>query len=233
MSIYLFYLVVNAAGMHLLSDILGQFIGVGVLAALILFQQEIRKFLLLIGKTTSVNNERISKILHFGKNQNDDKLSYDKIIDAVEEMSKNKTGALIAITQGSELKEYADTGDYLHARLSMRLLLSIFNKHSPMHDGAVIISGNSITAARCLVPVTDRQDIPAKFGMRHRAGIGLSEITDSFVIIVSEESGDISVAYLGEIKSGLDKTRLRRKINQVFKRHEMTKKEKKDHEVNG
>lgn len=227
LSIYLFYLVVNAAGMHLLSDILGQFIGVGVLAALILFQQEIRKFLLLIGKTTTVNNEKLYKILHFGKNQQEDKFNPDKIIDAVEDMSKSKTGALIAITQNSELKEYADTGDYLHANLSMRLLLSIFNKHSPMHDGAVIVTGNSITAARCLVPVTERQDIPAKYGMRHRAGIGLSEVTDSLVIIVSEESGDISTAYNGEIKTGLDRTKLRRKLNQIFKPKEDSKKSKR------
>ncbi len=215
MSIYLFYLLVNASGMHLLSDILGQFIGVGVLAAIILFQQEIRRFLLLVGKSTSVNNERIYKFLHLGKNQ-DDKVDFNHILDAVDELSKTQTGALIALTQDSDLKEYADTGDHLNANLSMRLLLSIFNKHSPMHDGAVIISGNTVVAARCLVPVSDRGDIPAKYGMRHRAGLGLSEVTDSFVIIVSEESGEISMTYQGKMKAGLDKAALRRNLNRVF-----------------
>lgn len=223
--IYLFYLLVSSIGMDLLSDILGQFIGVGVLAAIILFQQEIRKFLLLVGKSTSVNNERISKLLHFGKGYSNSNQStnFDSIIQAVQELGETKTGALIAITNLSKLKEYTDTGDILNANVSTRLLLSIFNKNSPMHDGAVIISGDQIIAARCIVPVTE-SNLAARYGMRHRAAVGLSEVSESPVIVVSEETGEISLAHRGELFAGIDAKELRHRINQILRIDSVEKK---------
>jgi DNA integrity scanning protein DisA with diadenylate cyclase activity len=115
-------------------------------------------------------------------------------------MGKTKTGALIVISRNTDLKFFASTGDLMEAEVSKRLIESIFFKNSPMHDGAIIISGNRIKAARCVLPVTDNPDIPAQYGMRHRAGLGISEQTDAIAVIVSEETGRISLAIDGELK---------------------------------
>lgn len=214
-AIYLFYLVVDALHMELLSTILGQFIGVGVIAMVILFQQEIRKFLLYIGRSTVIGNEQIKNLLHFtSKNIQEESLQINTIVKAVQELSTNECGALIVLMKSDELKFYIDSGDYLDALVSKRLLISIFYKNSPLHDGAVIIKGNRILAARCIIPVTEREDLPANYGLRHRAAIGLSEVTDSIVLIVSEETGSISLSIEGELLYDLTSTEVRSIINQ-------------------
>lgn len=212
LSIYLLYLVVRAAGMELLSIILGQFMGVGVLAAIILFQPEIRRFLLLIGKTTAFNNDRFFRGFPWKRDQTD-KLSLTPFIEAAKSLAGKNTGALIVFSKSSELKYYAESGDLIDAVVSKRLLMSIFNKYSPLHDGAVIISGNRIKAARCILPVTENNDIPASMGLRHRAAIGLTEVTDSIVLVVSEETGQIALVRNGEVFRNLSSSDLRMKLN--------------------
>ena len=215
LSVYLLYLVVRAAGMELLSIILGQFMGVGVLAAIIVFQPEIRRFLLLIGKTTAFNNDRFFRGLPWRRDQVE-KLSLTPFIEASKSLAAKNTGALIVFAKSSELKYYAESGDLIDAVISKRLLMSIFNKTSPLHDGAVIISGNRIKAARCILPVTENNEIPASMGLRHRAAIGLSEVTDSVVLVVSEETGQIALVRNAEVYRNLSSADLRVKLNQFL-----------------
>jgi uncharacterized protein (TIGR00159 family) len=213
LSIYLLFLVVKALGMELLTIILGQFMGVGVLAALILFQQEIRRFLLMIGKTTAFNNEKLFRGFPWRKTDDSNRISLSPFIEAAKSLAGKNTGALIVFARSSELKLYAESGDLIDAAISKRLLLSIFNKNSPLHDGAVIIADNRIKAARCILPVTESKDIPASMGLRHRAAIGLTEITDSVVLVVSEETGQISLVRNGQVYRNLAASDLRSKLN--------------------
>ena len=213
LSLYLIYLVVRAAEMELLSAILGQFMGVGVIAAIILFQQEIRKFLLLLGKTTSFNSENgFLSNLPWKKKKSGEELNITPLIEASKSLGGTNTGALIVLSKGSELKFYSESGDLIDAIVSKRLLMAIFNKTSPLHDGAVIIHKGRITAARCVLPVTEK-DVPAQFGLRHRAAIGMSETTDTIILIVSEETGQLSVARNGTIYHNLSNQEIRSKIN--------------------
>jgi uncharacterized protein (TIGR00159 family) len=212
LSIYLSYLIVKAAEMELLTAILGQFMGVGVIAALILFQQEIRKFLLLIGKSTVFNNDHFFTF-PWRRALAEKQISITPIIEAAKTMSAANTGALIVFARESELKFYTDSGDELDAIISKRLLISVFNKYSPMHDGAVIIVKNRIKAARCILPVSENDALPASFGLRHRAAIGLTEITDAVVLVVSEETGQISLVVNGRVLHNLSAQELRNKLN--------------------
>lgn len=215
---YLIYLVVQAVNMELLSIILGQFMGVGVIAVIILFQQEIRKFLLLLGKTTIFDEGNVFKNvkLLWREKFDDNHLNTTPVIDAIKNMSGSNTGALIVFSKDTELKFFADSGDRLDAVISKRLLLAIFNKLSPLHDGAVIINSNKIIAARCILPVSERDDIPAQFGLRHRAALGMSESTDSLVVIVSEETGQLTTARNGEFKHNLSTKEVRTHINEYL-----------------
>ena len=213
LSLYLIYLVVRAAQMELLSAILGQFMGVGVIAAIILFQQEIRKFLLLLGKTTSFNSENgFLSNLPWKKRNKGDEFNITPLIEACKSLGGTNTGALIVLSKGSELKFYSESGDLIDAIVSKRILISIFNKTSPLHDGAVIIHKGRITAARCVLPVTEK-DVPAQFGLRHKAAIGMSEATDTIILIVSEETGQLSVARNGTIYHNLSNQEIRAKMN--------------------
>jgi uncharacterized protein (TIGR00159 family) len=226
LSIYFSFLIVKAAGMSLLTQILGRFMDVGVIALLILFQQEIRKFLLLIGKTTAFNNENFFRGFPWRKSVVEKGLNITPVLEAVKNMAAAHVGALIVIAQDSDLKFYAESGDELDAVVSKRLLLSIFNKYSPMHDGAVIIHKGRIQAARCILPVSESDQIPAAFGLRHRAAIGLSEVADAIVLVVSEETGQISIVRSGELLHNLSIQELRSKLNlYLFEEDEMEKKE--------
>lgn len=199
LSIYLIYLLVGALRMELLSSILGQFMGVGVIAAIIIFAPEIRKFLLLIGRSSLLSQDNaLRNLLFFWKKKESSSFNISPIIDASKTLAGGNTGALMVISKSTELKFYAESGDILDADLSKRLLVSIFNKYSPLHDGAVIIHEGKIKAARCILPVTEKE-VPAQFGLRHRAAIGMSEATDALVLIISEETGQVSLAKNGMI----------------------------------
>jgi uncharacterized protein (TIGR00159 family) len=212
LSIYLIYLMVSALRMELLSIILGQFMGVGVIAAIIIFAPEIRKFLLIIGRSSFLSNENFFQELLFWKKRESNAFNINPIIEASKSLSGTNTGALMVLSSNTELKFYAESGDILDAQISKRLLISIFNKYSPLHDGAVIIYNGKVKAARCILPVTER-DVPAQFGLRHRAGIGMSEATDTLILIISEETGQVSLAKNGKILHNLSFQELRELIN--------------------
>ena len=214
LSLYFVYLFVRAAQMELLSMILGQFMGVGVLAAIILFQPELRKFLLLVGRTTDFNKESFFKNLVRWRRKEQERAHHiTPVIEAARAMGASNTGALVVFSKDTQLKFYAETGDLIDAEISKRLLLSIFDKHSPLHDGAIIIHKGRIVAARCVLPVSENDSLPAQLGLRHRAALGMSETTDTLILIVSEETGQLSIAHDGEIKSNLTPIEIRQEIN--------------------
>jgi diadenylate cyclase len=210
-SFYLLYLVVKATGMELLTKILGQFMSVGVLASIILFQQEIRRFLLNVGKATALERMRGWA---WGRPAEVAPLPISPFVEAAKSLSNKYTGALICFTQASDLTPFAESGDRLDAEISKRLLLSIFNKTSPLHDGAVIVANGRLRAARCILPVSENPDVPASLGLRHRAAIGLSEITDAVVLVVSEETGAMSLVRHGEVFRNLGTGELRARLNE-------------------
>lgn len=222
LSLYLIYLVVNAVEMELLGNILGQFMQVGVIAVIILFQQEIRKFLLLIGKITIFEEGNFISNLKgiFVKQEDTGWGNITPVIEAVKTLGGTNTGALIVVSKNSELKFYAESGDRIDALISKRLLISIFNKYSPLHDGAVIINDGKIIAARCILPVTEREDLPAQFGLRHRAAVGMSEVTDTLIVVVSEETGQLSSVRNGQIMHNLTTQELRKNINSYLFEYE-------------
>lgn len=198
-AVYLVWLLVRALNMQLLGAILGQFIGVGVIALIIVFQQEIRRFLLLIG-TRYVSNRTFSiEKLFTSVSGSRPKIRINSLVKAIKNLADTKTGALIVIARKSELETYSGTGDILDAITSSRLLASIFCRESPLHDGAVIVIGDKIHAARCVLPVSENPDLPAEYGMRHRAALGMSEQTDAAVVVISEETGRISIADGGQL----------------------------------
>ena len=210
-SFYLLYLVVKATGMELLTKILGQFMSVGVLASIILFQQEIRRFLLSVGKATTL--ERVRGWAR-GRSLVIEPMSVGPFVEAAKSLSNKYTGALICFAQASDLTAFAESGDRLDAEISKRLLLSIFSKTSPLHDGAVIVANGRLLAARCILPVSENPDVPASLGLRHRAAIGLSEVTDAVVLVVSEETGAMSLVYHGEVYRNLATAELRDRLNE-------------------
>ncbi|MEQ8686672.1 MAG: diadenylate cyclase CdaA [Imperialibacter sp.] len=220
--LYLVYLVVRAAEMELLSIILGQFMGVGVLAVIILFQQEIRKFLLIIGRTTAFDKESFFKSfgVFWRSSSASNKFDVTPLVEGMKSLGGSNTGALMVVSKNSELKFYAESGDRMDAILSKRLLLSIFNKYSPLHDGAVIVYEGKIVAARCILPVTERDNLPAQFGLRHRAAIGMSEQTDTLILVVSEETGQLSVVRNGRVFYNLAPQDIRKKINDYLSENE-------------
>jgi diadenylate cyclase len=197
LALYLVYLIVRAAEMELLATILGQFMGVGVLAMIILFQPEIRKFLLVIGRGTEFRENIFKTIANWRHDYHDD-FDVNEVIEAAKALKATKTGALIVFSRDTELKFYAQTGDALDATVNKRLLLSIFNKNSPLHDGAAIIYKGRIKAARCVLPVTENDHLPAHYGLRHRAAVGMSENTDTLVLAISEETGRLILARNGK-----------------------------------
>lgn len=215
LAIYLFWKIVSAFQMQLLSEILGQFIGVGVLALIIVFQQEIRRFLLLLGSNNMFSKRRNSKLLNLLKVKSNDaeQLNINPIIIAAKSLSNSKTGALIILDIHSELKFISTSGEKIDAQISASLLENIFFKNSPMHDGGLIIENNRIVAARCILPVSENQNFPAHFGLRHRAAAGITETSRAIAIIISEETGKISLAKEGNVNYNLSIEELKEKLN--------------------
>ena len=208
--IYLLWIVTRVLNMELLSMILGQIIGVGVIALIIVFQQEIRRFLILLG--TQYTNRRASfmarlfrprgrKVKVVGQEW------IDTVVGACADMAKTKTGALIVIARKVNLLPFIEQGERIDALISASLIKNIFFKNSPLHDGAMVIADDRIAAARCVLPSTERA-VPMEFGMRHRAALGASEITDALVIVVSEERGTISIARKGHISRDISPAHL-------------------------
>jgi diadenylate cyclase len=213
--IYLFYLIVKAIGLELLTRILEYFMGVGAIALIVLFQQEIRRFLLLVGKSTSLTNNQFFASLLGTDVIPEEKFPLKTIIDAAKTMSSEFTGGIIVIQKEDDLGKFAESGDALDAFLSKKLILSLFSQYSLLNDGAIIIDSNRIKAAHCILPIANSDDLPSNYGFRHRAALGISEATDSAAICVSEENGKISLAIDGKIKT-ISITELERDLKAYF-----------------
>ncbi len=196
--IFLIWKITQALKMEMLSGILGYLLSGGVIALIIVFQQEIRKFLLMIGTTNFSNKKSFLKQLKFLQTEIGSEIEAEKIVRACNNMSKNKTGALIVMERTNSLDFLVNTGDQMNALVNEVILESIFFKNSPLHDGATIIRDNYIVATRVVLPISDSTKIPARFGLRHRAAIGVTEKTDAICLLVSEETGEISYIKDGE-----------------------------------
>lgn len=204
-AIYFLWIAVRFLKMELMTMLLGQVLGVGVIALIIVFQQEIRRFLLFLGNKYI---KRFNKMKFIESSTH----TVDEILNACQSMSESMTGALIVLTKSDALASVVNTGDTIKADVSGRLLEAIFFKNSPLHDGAVIITDDKIIAGRCLLPTTEDNNVPAYYGTRHRAAIGISESSDAIVIVVSEQTGKISFVESGKIERGLTILQLKDKL---------------------
>ena len=218
LGVFIFYItwkIIEALKMELIGSIMGKVISVGVIALVVVFQQEIRKLFMILGTQYNLNSKlSFDRLFSKDKVDLDDKISRT-IVEACKSMAATKTGALIVLTHHSELKEYVDTGELIKAKVSEALLETIFFKNSPLHDGAVIISGNEVVAARCVLPVSNSKMKNQQLGMRHRSALTMSDVTDAQVIIVSEETGKMSLADNGKLYEGLNGIELLKKIEEA------------------
>ena len=195
--------------MRLLGSIFDKLVSVGVLALIILFQEEIRRFLLTLGSHRHVS----ALIRFFTGNNRENETGHDDIMPIVMaciSMGKQKVGALIVIEHNTPLDEVVRTGEVIDANINQRLIENIFFKNSPLHDGAMVVSKKRIKAAGCILPVSHNLDIPKELGLRHRAAMGISQVSDAHAVIVSEETGGISVAYKGQFYLRLNAEELER-----------------------
>ncbi|RAV29922.1 diadenylate cyclase [Sinomicrobium soli] len=197
--IYLIWRITEVLQMHMMSSIFGSFMSVGFFALIVLFQQEIRKFLLTIGSTNLANRKNLKKYFRFFGEENPEvRTNIGALVTACEKLSSTKTGGLLVIARNTPLDFVKNTGDSMHARITVPIIESIFYKNSPLHDGAVIIEGNYIVATRAVLPVSNERNIPLRFGLRHRAAIGITDKTDALALVISEETGQISYIKDGE-----------------------------------
>jgi diadenylate cyclase len=216
--IYALYFIVPDTKMPLLAGILRKVADVGIIAVIIVFQQEVRRFLLLVGKNASLQRNKAWWQYFFGKAKAE-KNNYGRIkpiIDACKSLKQTRTGALIVFAKYYDEQFYQNSCEVLEAKISKRLLESIFQKTSPLHDGAVVIAENKIKSASCILPLTDKLDLPAQFGLRHRAGIGVTEANEATAIIISEETGEISYAKQGRVKMNISFVELEKLLNKDF-----------------
>jgi diadenylate cyclase len=216
LAVYLVYKVVNALHMQLLGEILGQFISVGVIALIVVFQPEIRQLLLMVGNAQVIKKGTKRFLFWKIKAMNPASLYIDQIVKACKKMADTRTGALIVISRENELKPYIETGQSVDAKVSEPLLETLFFKNSPLHDGAVIIVGSQIRAARCIMPVSARTGLPATLGLRHRAALGITERSDAVAIIISEERGEISYSCESELKVNVTPSELNTFLENVL-----------------
>jgi len=202
LAIFLLWKVVGVLQMDLLSEILGQFISVGVIALIIVFQQEVRRFLLLIGNTDLFSEKGAARQLIFWNRNKEqqNQLDIDSLVRACSNMASTRTGALIVIAKMARLENYVESGTAIDATLSSEIIETLFFKNSPLHDGAIIIRENSVVAGSCILPVSENKDLPKETGMRHRAAVGVTEDSDAIAIVVSEQTGLMSVAREGRLE---------------------------------
>jgi uncharacterized protein (TIGR00159 family) len=213
-SIFLVWKLVDLLDLVLLKSILDQvFLGLGAVALVIIFASEIRRFLAEISRNTLLDRlfTQAGPRVVAG-------ITYREVVDAVKYICERGDGALIVIVGRNLLEAIQNTGDRLNADVSARLIESIFQKYSPLHDGGMIIQDNKIVAARCILPIHDKPDLPPHLGMRHRAAIGVTEISDALAIAVSEERQEISIAYMGKLSSNLNYTELDEIISSHFQK---------------
>ena len=212
--LYLLWWLVRALKMDLLSLILGQFVNVGVIIVAIIFQPEIRRFLLLLGNQTI--RGRLNFLRNTKENSHEKQLAIKELRGALRELGETHTGALIVLANNSTMFRFGDSGIVLRAKISKPLLISIFKKESPLHDGAVIISDFRIHAASCILPLSENPNLPEGTGLRHRAAVGITELANVVAFIVSEETGHISMAIQGNLVMDLDEPLLESLLEEHF-----------------
>lgn len=212
--IFLSWFLVRALEMRLLEGILSQFIGLGVIALLIVFQPEVRRFLLFLGKGSHLRRSRLIRRI-MQKDWNSSPMVERETIEitnAIRHMSQSKTGALIVFARTSQMQSYANTGVELDAKITAKLIESIFDKSTPLHDGAIIIANNLIHAASCTLPISENPDLPERVGLRHKSAVGITEQSDAICVVVSEETGMVSIASNGQIQMGVSLEVLSKKV---------------------
>jgi len=224
LMLVIFMVVASIFNLTTLLWLINKFLSAGIIALVIIFQPELRRALEKLGKKNV-----FFKILKFGNNIIEDGISdksIEEIIRATLEMAKVKTGALIVVARDHDLSQYCETGIDIGAKITSQLLINIFEKNTPLHDGAVIIEGDTIVSATCYIPLSDSTSISKDLGTRHRAGLGLSEVTDSIIIIVSEETGSVSVAREGKLIRYADAAILKSELMKAQTREEVKPKKR-------
>ena len=197
--VYLIWKLTDLLNMDVLSNLLGKFISVGFFALIVVFQQEIRKFLLLLGSTNFTNRRNVVRYFKFlNQNKDSSNLDINVLINSCSEMSKRKTGAIIVLQRSNTLDFTLNESNITQIKLTPQVLETIFFKNSPLHDGAILIENNQIIATRVILPVSDSSEVPSRYGLRHRAALGISEKTDSLVIVISEQTGKLVYVKNGE-----------------------------------
>lgn len=215
--IIIWVLVSQVAEMRLLGSIFDQFVSVGVIALIILFQDEIRRFFLTLGSQRRLGF--VTRLFSRKKKKDTDESNAAvlQITMACNYMSKNLVGALIILERNMSLNDIIKSGEFIDANINTELIKNIFFKNSPLHDGAMIISNDRIAAAGCILPVSHSQNIPKELGLRHRAALGITQHSDAVAVIVSEETGAISVAQRGELRLRLAGNELESYLSKVMK----------------
>lgn len=214
--IYGTYLIVILLRMKFLTIILGEFIRWGVLGLFIIFQQEIRRFLQMIGQSASFQNNSFLRKFYKPLRRAESPTTLQAIIEATKAMATAHVGALIVIHKDNDLSRFIESGDEIDSLISKRLIISIFSKNSPLHDGAIIIQNDRIRSVRCSLPISESGTISPTLGFRHRAAIGMSEHTDAAIIVISEENGEMSLVYTGHIIRKLTISELESQLTNYF-----------------
>ena len=211
---YVLWKVVDLFRMEMLSELLGQFVSVGIIALIVVFQPEIRQFLLFLGSRNPLKKANFLIWKERTKYQGIPDINI--IVKACNNMSASLTGALIILTRENDLTEYIETGETINAQTSEELIETIFFKNTPLHDGALIISQKKMVAARCILPVSHREDIPSHMGLRHRSAIGVTEMTDCIAVVVSEQTGAISYCMEGRVKQEVSGEQLKSFLDKMY-----------------
>jgi len=197
--IWAFWKLTQMVEMRMTSSLVGGFMQVGLIALIIVFQQEIRKFLVVLGSTNFANKRRLSRHFKFIRQEDISlALDVDALLGACRNMGKTGTGAIVVIERDTALDFIKSSGDRMRIEVNQPIIESIFFKNSPLHDGAAIVKGNYIVATRVILPVSRERSIPQRFGLRHRAAVGITERSDALALVVSEETGLISYIKNGE-----------------------------------
>ncbi len=212
-SIFLLWKVVELLDFRLLKSILDQFLGLGAITVVIIFAPEIRKFLSAISKNTII--DRIMRQTSVPVESED---TYREVVESLKSIRATGNGALIVLTGNDPLAEIQETGDRLDANITSRLIYTIFQKESPLHDGAMILRQNKISAVRCILPISKSPELGPELGLRHRSAVGLSEVSDSLVVIASEERRELSLAFQGQLTRNVDYQEIDEAIQAHFKR---------------
>lgn len=225
-GIFVLWKIAGQLSMPLTTEILDRVVSMGLLAIVVIFQPEIRRFFFMLTSPTSMQKKHANKILSQLKRKGilKKELNITQVVQACMHMSQEKTGALIILTQLNRLPGTVATGEHLDAIVSSALIEDIFFKNSPLHDGALIIEKNRIVAARCILPVTNNKDVSANLGLRHRSAIGITEQSDALAIVCSEETGAISYCLFGNVTYNVTPTQLRAKIEEFFEETKMPEK---------